>query len=119
MTAPPSLPDAQEAAHRLPPLYLGHWSAKGDGARPGIRREALIVAATLAVAAVLRLTLAARGWSYINSDEGVWGLMVDDIRWHGAHPIFLYGAHYMGALQTYLAVPFFALFGPTSFALHA
>jgi hypothetical protein len=62
--------------------------------------------------------LAARGWSYINSDEGVWGLMVDDIRRHGAHPIFLYGAHYMGALQTYLAVPFFALLGPTSFALH-
>ncbi len=118
MTAPPSLPDAQEAAHRLPPLYLKYRPARGDGAQPGIRREALLVAATLAVAAVLRLTLAARGWSYINSDEGVWGLMVDDIRWHGAHPIFLYGAHYMGALQTYLAVPFFALLGPTSFALH-
>ena len=118
MTAPPSLPDAQEAAHRLPPLYVRHRPAKHDGARPGIRREALLVAATLAVAALLRLTLAARGWSYMNSDEGVWGLMVNDIRRHGAHPIFLYGAHYMGALQTYLAVPFFALLGPTSFALH-
>jgi hypothetical protein len=118
MTAPPSLPDAQEAAHRLPPLYLRYRFAKRDGAQPGIRREALVAAATLAVAAVLRLTLAARGWSYVNSDEGVWGLMVDDIRWHGTHPIFLYGAHYMGALQTYLAVPFFALLGPTSFALH-
>ena len=118
MTAPPSLPDAQEAAHRLPPVYFRHRSAKRASARPDIRREALVVAATFAVAAILRLTLAARGWSYMNSDEGVWGLMTDDIRWHGAHPIFLYGAHYMGALQTYLAVPFFALFGPTSFALH-
>ncbi|HEX6777923.1 MAG TPA: hypothetical protein VF099_06950 [Ktedonobacterales bacterium] len=118
MTAPPSLPDAQEAAHRLPPVYFRHRSAKRDSARPAIRREALVVAATFAVAAILRLTLAARGWSYMNSDEGVWGLMTDDIRWHGAHPIFLYGVHYMGALQTYLAVPFFALLGPTSFALH-
>src|SRR5690349_11004040 len=100
MTAPPSLPDAQEAAHRPPPVYFRHRSAKRDSARPGIRREALVVAATFAVAALLRLTLAARGWPYMNSDEGVWGLMTDDIRWHGAHPIFLYGVHYMGALQT-------------------
>ena len=118
MTAPPSLPDAQEAAHRLPPFYLKSWSAKRQRAHLALRSEALAVAATFAVAALLRLTLAARGWSYINSDEGVWGLMTDDIRWHGARPIFLYGVHYMGALQTYLAVPFFALLGPTSFALH-
>lgn len=118
MTAPPSLPDAQEAADELPPVYFRHHSAKRDSAQPGIRREALVIAATFAVAAILRLTLASRGWSYMNSDEGVWGLMTDDILWHGAHPIFLYGAHYMGALQTYLAVPFFTLLGPNSFALH-
>lgn len=82
------------------------------------RREPMLVALILASATALRLLLAGRGWSYVNSDEGVWGLMVDNILWHGAHPIFLYGAHYMGALQTYLAAPFFMIFGPTNLALH-
>ncbi len=81
-------------------------------------REGLAVLLALLVAGAFRLTLAYRGWPYVNSDEGVWGMMVDDILWHGAHPLFLYGAHYMGALQTYLAAPAFAVLGPTSFTLH-
>ncbi len=74
--------------------------------------------ATLAPAAALRLGLGARGWVALNSDEAALGLLVDDILWHGAHPVFLYGQHYLGALQAYLTVPFFALLGPTNFALH-
>ena len=77
-----------------------------------------MVALTLAGGVALRLLLAARGWSHVNSDEATLGLMVDDILWHGAHPVFLYGQHYLGSLQAYLAVPFFVMLGPTDAALH-
>ncbi len=81
------------------------------------RREAVLLTATLLIAAVIRLVLAARGWPGINSDQAILGLMANDIWRHGAHPVFFYGQHYMGALQAYLVVPFFALLGPTTFAL--
>ena len=61
--------------------------------------------------------LAAQGWPGFESDESIVGLMTDDILRHGAHPVFFYGQHYMGALQAYLAAPFFLLFGATPFAL--
>src|SRR5579885_3469916 len=95
--------------------------ARGGYAR--IRRhgmlEALAVVVMLAAAAAVRLALAARGWPGVNSDESVMGLMADDVLWHGAHPVFFYGQHYMGALQAYLSVPIFLIVGPTTFALHA
>ncbi|HEY7982637.1 MAG TPA: hypothetical protein VID73_00630 [Ktedonobacterales bacterium] len=69
-------------------------------------------------ALLLRVGLASRGWPAPNSDEATLGLMTQDILRHGAHPVFFYGQHYMGALQAYLAVPAFAALGPTSFALH-
>src|SRR5262245_65147200 len=81
------------------------------------RSEWAFVALILAVAAAGRLFLAARGWPTFNSDESIIGLMTDDILRHGAHPIFFYGQNYMGALQAYLAVPFFLLLGATPFAL--
>ena len=80
--------------------------------------ECILVAVLLLVAAVLRLTLASRGWPYSNSDEATTGLMVDDIIWHGAHPFFTYGEHHVGSLDAYLQVPAFLLFGATNFALH-
>jgi hypothetical protein len=81
-------------------------------------REACWVAAILAVAAALRLTLAARGWPYSNSDEANTGLMGIDIIWHGARPDFTYGIHHVGALDAYLQAPFFLALGPTNFAMH-
>jgi hypothetical protein len=113
---PPS--DYRTSAERRSPARLEQQTRWRAIARRISKREPVLVALLLVSAAALRLLLAGRGWSYVNSDEGVWGLMVDDILWHGAHPIFLYGAHYMGALQTYLAAPFFVLFGPTNLALH-
>jgi dolichyl-phosphate-mannose-protein mannosyltransferase len=79
--------------------------------------EWAFVALILALAAVGRIMLAARGWPAFNSDESIVGLMTDDILRHGAHPVFFYGQNYMGALQSYLAVPFFLLLGATPFAL--
>jgi hypothetical protein len=78
-----------------------------------------VVALILALAAVGRLVLAAHGWPDFDSDESIVGLMTDDILRHGAHPVFFYGQNYMGALQAYLAVPFFLLLGATPFALLA
>jgi hypothetical protein len=72
----------------------------------------------LSAALLLRIGLASQGWPPSNSDEATLGLMTQDILRHGAHPVFFYGQHYMGALQAYLAVPTFALLGPTVFALH-
>src|SRR5579884_2920625 len=65
--------------------------------------EYLAVGALLAVALVVRLALAARGWPHTGSDEATTGLMADDILWHQAHPIFFGGSHYLGALQAYVA----------------
>ena len=74
----------------------------------------LVLAATTAV----RLTLAFRGWPYVNSDEATLGLMVDDILWHGAHPLFGYGEHHLGAIDAYLQAPFFAVLGSTDLTMH-
>ncbi|HEY7022034.1 MAG TPA: hypothetical protein VH349_13020 [Ktedonobacterales bacterium] len=78
-----------------------------------------VVALILALAALGRIVLAAHGWPDFDSDESIVGLMTDDILRHGAHPVFFYGQNYMGALQAYLAVPFFLLLGSTPFALLA
>ncbi len=87
-------------------------------ARFRLGQEALVLAVLLAVAAALRVTLAARGWPYSNSDEANTGLMGIDILWHGARPAFTYGIHHVGALDAYLQAPFFLAFGPTNFAMH-
>src|SRR5215472_9703366 len=76
-----------------------------------IRREWVLVLAVLLVAAAIRLFLAAHGWPYVNSDEATLGLMADDILWHGAHPLFAYGDHHIGAIDAYLQALFFAVFG--------
>ncbi len=81
------------------------------------RREVAAVATLVALAAALRLTLAAHGWPILNSDEATMGLMGSDTLSRGAHPVFTYAQDYIGALQAYLAAPVNALLGPTPFAL--
>lgn len=81
-------------------------------------REPIIVALLLLLAVAPRALLAALGWPQVESDEATMGLMADDILHHGAHPIFFYGQHYLGAFQAYLAAAVFAMLGPTNLALH-
>jgi hypothetical protein len=72
----------------------------------------------LLVAAAVRLLLAAHGWPYVNSDEATLGLMADDILRHGAHPLFAYGDHHIGAIDAYLQALFFAVLGSTDLVMH-
>lgn len=81
-------------------------------------REMMLVVVLFMAAALLRGALAIYGWPQLDSDQATLGLMSDDILWHSAHPIFFYGQYYLGALQAYIAAPFFWLLGPTNASLH-
>jgi hypothetical protein len=48
-----------------------------------------------------------------NSDEATFGLAAMHIATGRELPVFLYGQHYMGTLESYLAAPLFALFTPS------
>jgi len=48
-----------------------------------------------------------------NSDEATFGLAAMHIAAGREFPIFLYGQHYMGTVESYLAAPLFALFTPS------
>lgn len=47
-----------------------------------------------------------------NSDEATFGLVAIHIASRQGFPVFLYGQHYMGTIESYLAAPLFALFSP-------
>ncbi|PWT75610.1 MAG: hypothetical protein C5B60_05100 [Chloroflexi bacterium] len=100
------------------PQRKGRFSTVWSSKNWVTRREWVLVLAVLLVAAAVRLLLAARGWPYVNSDEATLGLMADDILWHGAHPLFAYGDHHIGAIDAYLQAPFFAVLGSTDLVLH-
>jgi 4-amino-4-deoxy-L-arabinose transferase-like glycosyltransferase len=70
----------------------------------------------LALAALYRLVLLARGWPALDSDEAVIGLMARHIL-RGDRPTFFWGQNYMGPFEAYFAAPFFALLGSSTFML--
>ncbi len=76
-------------------------------------RAALVL---LALAAIYRLILLARGWPALDSDEAVIGLMARHIL-HGERPTFFWGQDYMGPFEAYVAALLFLLFGPSTFVL--
>ena len=84
---------------------------------PSARRFDWIAGILAAIAVSVRVWLTLRGWPALDSDEAIVGLMARHILYNGERPIFYYGQHYMGALEAYLAVPFFWLLGPTQLAL--
>jgi 4-amino-4-deoxy-L-arabinose transferase-like glycosyltransferase len=81
------------------------------GLTPG--RVALLL---LALAAIYRFVLLARGWPALDSDEAVIGLMARHIL-HGERTTFFWGQNYMGPFEAYFAALLFALFGSSSFVL--
>jgi hypothetical protein len=52
-----------------------------------------------------------------NSDEATSGLVALHLAQGRGFPLFFYGQYYMGALESYLAAPLFALFGSSTLAL--
>ncbi|HEY1387941.1 MAG TPA: hypothetical protein VGF38_05295 [Ktedonobacterales bacterium] len=70
----------------------------------------------VALAAIYRLVLLARGWPALDSDEAVIGLMARHIL-HGERPTFFWGQNYMGPFEAYFAALLFALFGSSTFVL--
>jgi hypothetical protein len=101
-----------------PPKPEGRFSTLWSAMSRVTRRELILVLAVLLVAAAIRLLLATHGWPYVNSDEATLGLMADDILWHGAHPLFSYGDHHIGAIDAYLQALFFAILGSTDLVMH-
>jgi len=83
----------------------------------GLRRaEWHAIALAVAAGLALRLALLVRaGWRY-DYDEGMVGLQVLRIL-DGARPVFHPGQPYLGALESYLTAPLFALFGPSAVTL--
>ncbi|MBX6723364.1 MAG: hypothetical protein IRY92_09045, partial [Dactylosporangium sp.] len=81
------------------------WRPPLDG--PGLAALALGVAGV-----GYRLALLLLGVPGTNSDEAMFGLAALHIAQGRATPIYMYGQHYMGAVESYLAAPLFAAFGP-------
>ena len=52
-----------------------------------------------------------------NSDEATFGLAAMHIATRRERPVFLYGQHYMGTVEAYLAAPLVRAFGPSWIAL--
>ncbi|SCE70957.1 4-amino-4-deoxy-L-arabinose transferase [Micromonospora coriariae] len=89
-----------------PEQHRGRW-------RPRLDRPAL-VALLLGLAGVgYRLVLTLYTVPVSNSDEATFGLAALHIAQGRERPVFLYGQHYMGMLESYLAAPLVALTGPS------
>jgi hypothetical protein len=78
---------------------------------------ARVAIATGTVGVLYRIALLIAGLPPTNSDEATMGLMARHILAGERAPVFFYAQHYMGALEAYLAVPFFAVAGPSTVAL--
>ncbi|WP_406068004.1 hypothetical protein [Micromonospora sp. NBC_01638] len=89
-----------------PEQHRGRW-------RPRLDRPAL-VALLFGLAGVgYRLVLTLYTVPVSNSDEATFGLAALHIGQDRERPIFLYGQHYMGMLESYLAAPLVAVAGPS------
>jgi hypothetical protein len=83
------------------------------GRYPWARRPAVVAAALGVLATLFRLSLIAAGYPRADSDEATVGLGALHVA-AGLHfPIFFYGQHYMGTIQSYLAAPLLAVGGPS------
>lgn len=103
---------------RIGPKPVTLRSPRLAGAWARLRLDERIALALLALAALFRVALVALGWPHLNSDEAVVGLMARHIVRDGARPLFIWGVHYEGPFEAYVAAPFFALFGSSTLLLH-
>jgi hypothetical protein len=75
----------------------------------------LTIAMAVAVALVLARSALFLLWeqSAFDSDQAIFGLMAKHIIEGRAFPMFIYGDSYLLAMQSWLAAPLFAIFGPS------
>ena len=71
----------------------------------------------IAFAVLLRIVLTALGWPPTNSDEANMGIMGMHIAALKDFPFFLYGRHYMGAVEAGIAAGLYHIFGTSLFTL--
>jgi hypothetical protein len=78
------------------------------------QRTAIIVLAAAALLVIARSAVFLI-WeqSAFDSDQAIFGLMAKHIVERRAFPVFIYGDNYMLAVQSWLAAPLFAVFGPS------
>ncbi|HEX2773864.1 MAG TPA: hypothetical protein VHN18_15730, partial [Micromonosporaceae bacterium] len=103
-------------------VLAGPAAAAAERTRPGRavgwRSAPVLVAVAFAVvAAGYRLALLVVDAPPTNSDEATMGLAALHILAGREFPAFFYGQHYMGTIEAYLAVPVFAVVGPSVLAL--
>ncbi|MFF5202530.1 ArnT family glycosyltransferase [Micromonospora parva] len=89
-----------------PEQHRGRW-------RPRLDRPALVALLFGVAGVVYRLILTLFTVPVSNSDEATFGLAALHIAQGRERPIFLYGQHYMGVLESYLAAPLMAVAGPS------
>ncbi|MEW1587269.1 hypothetical protein AB0283_17760 [Micromonospora vinacea] len=89
-----------------PEQHRGRW-------RPRLDRPALVALLFGVAGVVYRLILTLFTVPVSNSDEATFGLAALHIGQGRERPVFLYGQHYMGMLESYLAAPLVAVFGPS------
>ncbi|WP_030489255.1 ArnT family glycosyltransferase [Micromonospora chokoriensis] len=89
-----------------PEQHRGRW-------RPRLDRPALVALLFGLAGVVYRLVLTLFTVPVSNSDEATFGLAALHIAQGRERPVFLYGQHYMGMLESYLAAPLVALAGPS------
>ncbi|WP_433651861.1 ArnT family glycosyltransferase [Micromonospora zamorensis] len=81
--------------------------------RPRLDRPALVALLFGLAGVVYRLVLTLFTVPVSNSDEATFGLAALHIGQGRERPVFLYGQHYMGMLESYLAAPLLAVAGPS------
>jgi hypothetical protein len=79
---------------------------------PHGRRE-LSICLAIAGAIVALRSVIPLGFEVLDSDQAVYGLMTKHLSELRAFPLFFYGQNYMLGVQSWIAVPFFWIGGPT------
>ncbi|WP_329108183.1 hypothetical protein OG792_06150 [Micromonospora sp. NBC_01699] len=101
-------------------MAIGAVTQPAEFEAAGGRYQRLVVPVAVGfglVGVVYRLVLLLVEVPPTNSDEATSGLVATHVAQGRRFPLFFYGQHYMGALESYLAAPLFVLFSPSTLAL--
>lgn len=95
------------------------WTPDRADARHRVRPELFVCLAIATAIVALQSYVPLRYEQYFDSDQAVYGLMAKHLSEGRAFPLFFYGQNYMLGVQSWLAVPFMWIGGPTYAMLRA